>query len=311
MKYYTYKVLKNDKDWSSFVIFLCKEKFDNQENMYEMYPLLQSDLFGRKDVPCIGLFGTSERDMLQRNFPGYKIIKIGENTKRNLVKERLKYILSKEIDKEYALSYWGMSEENLNELINVFPDIGVNNELCNRWAFETFLYKHSLITKRQLSVNLGLKSDSFDQLIEFINEKYSYNPYFKESLGLFPQNFNSQLMVSLFPNEVFSSKAEFIKNLHNRLKKEGFILQKESCFISKALKERIKKMPAYIDIMLNLPVSAEYSVSIKNNKPGFLPPDRISFYTYLLNDEEFSEKKIMISQSEFDKCLNNIETKYV
>lgn len=309
MKYYTYKVLKSDEDWSSFVIFLCKENFDNGENMYEMYPLLQSDMFSKKNVPCIGLFGINERDMLQRNFPGYRIIKIGENSKRNLVKERLKYILSKEIERKYALSYWGMTEEYLNEIIKISPDICVNDELCNRWAFETFLYKKDMITKRQLSVNLGLKENSFEQLIEIIRERFAYNLYFRESLGLYPQNFIRQLMIALFPNEFFSSKIEFLRKLYLYLQREGVLLEKETCFISRALKERKKKMPAYIDIMLNLPVSAEYSVSIRNGKPGFLPPDRISFYTYLLNDDEFYDRRIMVSQREFDQCLENIERK--
>lgn len=306
MKYYTYKVYKNEQDWSTFVIFLCKANFDRFQNMYEMYPLLQSNYFKMKDVPCIGLFGKDEKMMLEENFPGYKIIKIGEKTKKNLVKERIKYVLSEKIDRDYALEYWTLSNENLIRLENLYPKIKIDGDFCDRWEFETFLYKSDLITKRQLSVDLGIKLSSFECLMEIINEKYSYNPHLKENLGLFSTSFIRQLNSSLFPDDFFSSKRIFLKKLYAYMEKEGVSVVNETCFISRALKERRKRLPAYIDIMLNLPVSEDYSVSIKNGKPGFLPPDRISFYTYLLNDDAFFNRKIMISQNEFESCLNNV-----
>jgi hypothetical protein len=310
MKYYTYRVYKNDRDWSVFVILLRKENFNRGENLYEIHSLFKSDFFNTEDVPCIGLFGMSEREILEENFPGYKIKKIGEHTKENLVKERMKYILSEKIDRDYALEYWNISNENLTRIENLYTKIKIDGMFCNRWEFETFLYKRDLITKRQLSVDLGLSLNSFEQLLDFIKDENFCDPYLLEYLGLFSISFTRHLMSSLFPNDYFSSKNVFLKKLYTYMRKEGLCVANETCFISNALKERSKKHPAYIDIVFNQPVSEEYSVSIKNGKPGFLPPDRISFYTYLLNDDVFSNRKITISQKEFEDCLNNIKLRY-
>lgn len=275
----------------------------SSEFWYEVYS--PSTLF---NAPTIGYHASDFGKIVRKIFPNGRAQLISKKNVEDLTHSRIQYLINGAIPVERIGDFFGLTQPELNSLVMINPYIRLNENTINKWEIEETLQKQNIYTRREMALEFGLYERDLDKFFAFIKDKIFYSAFIPDGKqSFFLRDIKDLVMNTLFPNIIFESQAEFLDALFTYLNDENDLkIQRCFCFISKSLKEKDKKNPAYIDVLMNLPVSEEFSIAIKNDKPGYLSPDYISFYPYLLFEEELREYKLFPDRKDFEKCLDEM-----
>lgn len=303
MKIHNVRVYRDDRDWSTFAIL----EFDCQvqgKKGFEMYPLLVSDFFTRRNKKVIGYFFDSYDELMRRVWAndGFKYESISIEETNGVGDERIESMLIGTMKKKDLLAVFGINDNVLTDVIQRYPAIRIDEDSCNRWELEKFLYKSKLLTKKHAALKLGIKISDFDEVISLLRTDYPILNYsLPMDCSFVPSNFDDLVRYTCFPSLNFESDEAFKHQFHILLQSRRMRLVPEYCFITRALKIPIenKFFASYVDLVLHQSVNRVFSIPIRNDKkPGFLPPDRISFYTYLMYQEKFEKINMYFANQE-------------
>lgn len=289
MKMFLVKVIARTET----AIFCVFERtlIDAPQKMYEIH-LIKGRENILDDIPSICLPGSDIEDMLRHIFcnVGFKILKEAE--KDDFVCKRVSYVFNRNVPAKILFDIWGLNQDNLNVLEKIDSAIKTSDDMYDRWKIEEILYKYDLYTQKQAAIILGVKDRYFDDVIELIKNTYGEKLLYSTMLpqkgdAFISTDFISKIKMLMFPEKLYETREEFLNDFEVFLKEQDRSIYIRKCFISEHLKEKNVKHPFYIDILLNMPVSSEYSIPIRNEKPGYLAPDYISWYSYLIAENEF------------------------
>ena len=313
MKIHSVKVFKNDRDWSTFVIFEYDAPVRGKKG-FEMFPMLVSDFFECKNKKVIGYFYDSFEELMQQEWinNGYRYANYSIKEMEGVWKERFESLQNGTMPKKDFLSVFGIEEPQLDRIVAVNPKIKYDDGVYSRWELEKFLYKSRSITKRQAALCLGLKMSCFDDVINRLRDNVFMPNYLLDpDYPFFPLNFEDVIKSTCPLPTDYDSEESFKKSFHSFLKSKDIQYEPEYCFITRALKFPSSDFffASYMDLFLHLCVNRIYSIPIKNNKPGYLPSDRISFYSFLMYEEKFREVNMFVpNQEALDKFKELIES---
>lgn len=275
----------------------------SEEFWYEVYS--PSESF---NAPTIGYHASNVGEVVRRLYPDYRAQLISNKEVEDYLHSRIQYLIDGTIPIERLNDYFGLSLDELKILQKINPDIMQGEKIIKKWEIEETLQKQNVYTRREMALELGMYERDLDRFFAFIKDKVFYSPFISsQKQSFFLRDVKDLIMNTLFPDKIFESQSDFLDELFAYLNNENDLkIQRCYCFISKSLKESVKKNPAYIDVLLNLPVSEEFSIAIKNDKPGYLSPDYISFYPYLLFMQELKDYKLFPDREDFERCLEEI-----
>ncbi len=313
MKIHNVKVCRDARDWSTFAIIEYDDPIREKKG-FEMFPMLVSDFFECKNKKVIGYFYDSFEDLMQQEWinNGYRYTNYSIKEADSVWNERFNSLQNGTMSKKDFTSIFGIDDSALDEIVQINPRIHGDGDIYNRWELEKILYSSKLLTKRQAALCLGLKISCFDDVIEFLRQDFSMLKYsLVPNFSFIPSNFEDAIKSACFPSQTFDTEESFKHQFHNLLQSRGVQFESEYCFITRALKFPRDNFffASYIDLFLHRCVNRIFSIPIKNDKPGYLPSDRISFYSYLMYEKKFKEVNMYIpNQDALDKFKELIES---
>ena len=178
------------------------------------------------------------------------------------------------------------------------------DQRISRYELETFIQQQGVIPNKWMAARLGMKLNSFEQLMEriqLLNMRRTRYQVFEE---LVAETFSEDI-VTLLPGmrfRVFSDQNNFCERLHAELEKSLKLkVEPLFCATSVQFQDYPQQYARHFDCITTQPVSGKHQMWLNFRKPLSLSPDRCSKLFYAENRELMQEYRAGIQEPDLEE----------